>query len=652
MHRKLYDLCVNQNYTVKRRYEGFVLSHAALHHKCRLLSWGYLLWLNLCFNVLHLPDRRKVRAGSESGTGFQCSAEETAARLCQSDVVSFDMFDTLIIRPFSAPADLFYLIGETLKIPDFRSIRIRAERTARERCAAQHGHGEVGLAEIYAVLAEELGIDAVHGAAVETETEISLCMPNPFMLEVWQRVRAAGKKMIVTTDMYLPHETLSAMLGKCGFSGYDAIFLSNEYGFGKYNGKLYDTVKNAYPGCSFSHIGDNLHADVNEAKKAGFAAVHYPNLNELGKKYRPENLSWLTGSAYRGLVNRRLYCGTSCSPAYEYGYKCGGILMLGFCEFIHEQAERLGAEKVLFFARDGYIMKKIYEQLYPQAETAYVYWSRAAAAKLCAQIYPQDYFRRFLDQKTGRNIPLCEIIDSMGLSGMELPFPMDTPLTEQNLPEIRSALSKRLDEIGERYAAMYAQADSYLRGILGDCRNVVTVDCGWAGSGSILFEEFIHRKMGLDIRITGLLCGSNSYNQLDSDFSETYFKTGKLRSYCFSAAHNREFYEQHFPAKKHNIYFELLCGAPEPSCRGFDANGPVFDAESENAAFIREIHAGELDFVSDYLTAFKDYPYMRNISGGDAYTPFSVSLRGKYAASVFASCVFDETTGGRKEKIS
>ncbi len=651
MRKKFYQLLVNQNYTVKRRYEGFVLSHTALHHKCRLISWGYLLWLNLCFNVLHLPDRKKIRMKHESGTGFAMSPTETAKLLCQQDIVSFDMFDTLVFRPFSAPADVFCLVGEQLQIPDFRSIRIQAEKTARERRMASHGNGEVNLSEIYAVLGEELGIDPEYGASVESKTEISLCMPNPFMLEVWKQVQAAGKKIIITTDMYLPRNILSAMLGKCGFTGYDAMYLSNEHGFGKYNGKLFDLVKSKYSDQKFSHIGDNQHADVVQAQKAGFHAVHYPNINTLGSDFRPDRMSLLTGSGYSGLVSRRLYSMEKLSPAQEYGYKCGGILMLGFCEWIHAQAEETHAEKILFFARDGYIMKKIYDRLYPDAQTEYVYWSRAAAAKLCAQIYPQDYFRRFLTQKTGRNIPLREILAAMDLTELELPFSMDEPLTEGKLPAVKQALYERMDEIGRLYAPLYAHADRYLEKILGDCRRAVTVDCGWAGSGSIFFERYVQKRMGRDVQITGLLAGSNSRNQPDSDFSESYFKTGKLRSYCFSAEHNRDLYETHFPAKKHNIYFELLCGAPEPSCRGFDEKGAVLDTETENAGLIREIHAGEMAFVSDYLEAFGDFPYMRRISGSDAFQPFAASVAGKYAASVFASCIFDETTGGRKERI-
>ncbi|MFQ6804582.1 MAG: hypothetical protein ACLRT5_06765 [Lachnospiraceae bacterium] len=48
-------------------------------------------------------------------------------------VISFDIFDTLIFRPFSVPSDLFVLVGERLDIMDFCEIRKNAELTGQKR---------------------------------------------------------------------------------------------------------------------------------------------------------------------------------------------------------------------------------------------------------------------------------------------------------------------------------------------------------------------------------------------------------------------------------------------------------------------------------------------------------------------------------------
>lgn len=652
MFLKLYRFLVNRNYTVKRRYEQFVVMNHKLH-KMRFISWAYLLWLNICFCLLRLPDKKHIKFENESGSGFSKTSDTLVNELCQSDVISFDMFDTLILRPVDTPADLFYFVGERLNIPNFRDIRKKAERTARKRHIAECGSGEVTLAQIYDVLAEELCISTEIGMLAESDVEISLCMTNPFMLEVWNKVKAQGKKIVVTTDMYLPKSVLEAMLQKCGFTGYDAIFLSNEYGYGKYNGKLYDKLKSAYPKCSISHVGDNYHADYVLAKKSKIHAVYYRNIQDYGKKYRTDRMSYIVGSAYRSLVNRRMFCMEKCSPAMEFGYKYGGLLLLGFCNFIHEQSALKKADKILFFSRDGHIVKELYDKLYPDEKTEYVYWSRAASAKLCVDIYPQNYFDRFLDQKSSKGIMLSEILDAMDLSELEVSFPLNQPLTSRNLNIVKSELYGKLKKITKLYEGAYEQADKYFEKMLSGCKRVVTVDCGWAGSGSILLDAYLNQKMKLDIEVTGLLAGSNSKNQHDSDYSETYFKTGKLISYCFSSEHNRECYETHFPGGRHNIYFELMFGAPQPSFIGFTKDGLKFDSESENSKIIREIHAGEIAFANDYLTVFQKFKYMNRISGSDAYAPFlaAISGRKKYLLSVFRNCVFDETVNGRKEKL-
>lgn len=123
---KLYNFLINRNRIVKHHYEHFVLTHNNIHATAPFVSWGYAVWLNIKYPLLHLPDKElkyRQKAANESCSAFALTADETAKALCKADIVSFDVFDTLILRPFSAPADLFYIIGEKLGIPDFRTLR-------------------------------------------------------------------------------------------------------------------------------------------------------------------------------------------------------------------------------------------------------------------------------------------------------------------------------------------------------------------------------------------------------------------------------------------------------------------------------------------------------------------------------------------------
>ncbi len=543
---------------------------------------------------------------------------------------------------------------ERLNYPDFRTIRIEAEKTVR-----QHKGGEkITLKDIYDFISERTGIDSKLGQQIEMEIEHDLCTGNPYMKQVWEAVKKAGKPIILTSDMYLSSECIAGLLEKCGYTGYQRLFISCECKCGKHEGTLYDYIKRELGTDSISHIGDNYGSDVRNAQKHGIHAIEYRNVNSYGNIFRPKDMSPIIGSAYSGIVNRRLYRGDlSFSPAYEYGYKYGGLLILGFCEYIHKIAQEKNADKILFFSRDGYIVKQVYDRLFPEQVTEYVYWSRNAAAKLGADLFRDNFIKRFITQKINHNISLYDVMQSIGIADWEFPFSLNEYLTMQNAGQAEDFIQQNWQRLISAYSDMDRAAQLYFGEILQGCRSVVTVDCGWAGSGNIILEQIVNRKWGMECSFTGILAGSNSYNQYDSDYSETFLLDGKLQVYCFSSGLNRDKFMAHMPSANHNIYFELLFSAPEPSFLEFrlenDGYQLVFDGVAENEMYIREIQKGELDFIESYTKSFRKYPFMRNISGSDAYTPFMDAMQHskRFIDKVFAECVFDETTNGKKVRI-
>lgn len=653
---KAYQIIVNRNSFIKFHYERFVKTNQSLHRRFPAISWLYLL----CLNAESVLFRKKGREQSAVRTIWRreyserIPAQELADKLCRREVVSFDLFDTLIFRPFALPADLFYLVGERLNYPDFKAIRTEAERTVRRNLGR-----EITLDEIYEFMSLRTGIDAQIGKETEMAVELDLCSANPYMKRVWKLVRESGRKIIITSDMYLPSDFIERLLKKTGFEGYSAVFVSCEQGVGKYNGLLFEVVRNLLGTDSIAHVGDNRQSDVRAARKQGLFAAEYGNVNLLGSFDRPSDMSPIIGSAYGGLVNRKLYQGIRAfSPAYQYGYQYGGLLVLGFCEHIHKIALEKRADKILFFSRDGYIVKKAYDWLFPKSNTEYVYWSRNAAAKAGAELFADNFMRRFIRQKVGRGISLYQIMNSIGIAEWEFPFSLTAPLTARNAEEVEAFLYERWKDLIASYENGNAAAKMYFSEVLRDCRSVITVDCGWAGSGDLILEQLAARKWGMNCKFTGLLAGTNSFNQSDSDYSETFLLDGKISPYCFSSALNRDKYVAHMPAANHNHYFELLFGAPHPSFREFYLNSKgkcamAFDQTCENRLYIKEIQKGEWDFIREYVTTFRKYPFMRNISGSDAYAPFMDGMRRnmKYIKSVFSECVFDDLTNGTKTRL-
>ena len=151
------------------------------------------------------------------------SPQQLAEQMLQYDAVSFDVFDTLLLRPALRPSDLFAVVGSRLHLPDFPNMRIQAEQEARRKDRCAGGTGEITLAAIYQELQQKTGLPAALGMQTEWDVECDLCYANPYLLEVFERVRAAGMPLYVTSDMYLPEEQIRQLLERYGFSGFQKI---------------------------------------------------------------------------------------------------------------------------------------------------------------------------------------------------------------------------------------------------------------------------------------------------------------------------------------------------------------------------------------------------------------------------------------------
>ncbi len=461
MSLKLYNFLVNKHAGIRSRYHHI---HDGSHGMRKILSWLYLLWLNFCYYILFcrfldkpaavkIYEEKNISAVmSESRQALEgrLSVDEYAEQLSKYDVVSFDIFDTLIFRPFTEPTDLFYFLGEKLGLLDFKRIRMEMEAGARYECFRKNEHFEVTFSDIWKLMEKETGVAAEEGMALELALEKKFCYANPFMQQVFCKLRDMGKKIIVVSDMYLPGSFLLELLEQNGYSGISKLYVSCEYGESKGGGKLFDIVKEDFPKeTRIVHVGDNEHSDVRRAKEHGFSSIHYPNVNQMALSYRPYDMSPVIGGAYRGIVDNHLYAGMhSYSLEYEYGFVYGGLFVVGYCHFVHEYSRKHGMDKILFLSRDGDILKQVYDKLYPNDNTSYVYWSRAAATKLMAGYNRYDYFRRYIYHKVNQKKTLREILASMELS--ELGQEMEAFVYAED--ETEEKADKRVDKSTEEKA--------------------------------------------------------------------------------------------------------------------------------------------------------------------------------------------------------
>lgn len=656
MRLKIYNNLVNKHIGIRQRYHAIHDNSTGI---VKVLSWIYLLWLNFAFYFLFQKWLAKGRAleayeskrlNTKTSESIECplgSPKQLLEKLMKYDVISFDIFDTLIFRPFSAPTDLFFLIGQKLNYLDFKRIRMEAEHKARWKQFKQNGTFEVNLEDIWAEVSEMTGLDAEEGIALEKELELSFCYANSYMRSVFDGLIEAGKHVVITSDMYLSKDVLEQILSQNGYKKYVKLYVSCEEDLAKSDGQLFDLVRKECiedygKNISFAHVGDNEVSDVKNARAHGFTPFHYPNVNKNAIMNRPFDMSPIVGGAYRGVVNNRLYAGMDrLNMNQEFGFVYGGLFVMGYCTFIHNYVESNNIDKVMFLSRDGEILKRIYDNMYPEDDTCYAYISRLAAAKLSAKYMKYDFLRKMVYHKATNEKTMSQVLEAMELTDLKIKNGR-RKLNYGNVDSFIDYLNDNWDKVLDIYKPQRDAAGEWYRELIGEAKSALVVDIGWAGSGYVALKNLFEKEWQIDCQLIGAVAGTNTANNAEPDMSETMLLDGTMISYLYSSMENRDLYKKHDPAKDYNLYFELITSSPSPSFKGFyyDENGQIelkFAKPEDNPEGIKEIWDGIEMFVNDYRWHFGEFDYMFNISGRDAYAPMllAASHNEKYLKTIY-----------------
>jgi HAD superfamily hydrolase (TIGR01549 family) len=261
------------------------LSARELKNRLWLFSTGH----PLLYRALHNGNalRRRIVAGIRGDTREQYRGgdpEGLAERLGDYELVSFDVFDTLIFRPYEKSTDLFAAMEKENGIRGFHDLRVRAEADAR--ASTGKPNREIDVYDIYNKLAEQTHFDAREYAEREIAAEKSCCFANRDMLTVCRLLEKKGVRMIAVSDMYLPEKTVRELLDGCGYGMVSAVYVSCSRGIGKGDGELLRLAR-AQEGKSVRcvHVGDSLSADVQGGKRAGWDTVWYRQAKESSSKH-------------------------------------------------------------------------------------------------------------------------------------------------------------------------------------------------------------------------------------------------------------------------------------------------------------------------------------------------------------------------------
>ncbi len=335
----------------------------------------------------------------------------------ETRVVSFDVFDTCLLRPFWKPTDVFafmnsYFVETTgaKSAIDYASIRVESEKAAR---LIHKDKEDIALDDIFETMESKYCIaDDIcqRLKSKEQELEIRFSQPRAIAKELYDLAVYCGKQIVFTSDMYMPVSTIEAMLKKNGFDKYDRIFVSNNEGVAKYTGNLYHRlieILQVQPD-SIVHIGDNRKSDYNVPRTLGIRAFHIKSVKDCfeGSSYWSKNLAATVTNrdlrfSFENYLGYRTLMALAINRIYDnpflavnedsdfdaspmiIGYFVLGLYLYAVTDWLCQQVQLRDkrANKVHFAARDGYLVQLAYDsfaKIRSLPPSNYLYVSRKA----------------------------------------------------------------------------------------------------------------------------------------------------------------------------------------------------------------------------------------------------------------------------------
>lgn len=514
-----------------------------------------------------------------------------------SDVISFDIFDTLIKRDVPNPEDLFdFVISDFyscsfVKDSNFKKLRMDAENKAR----SEKNKREVTLRDIYENLDGFSQNEKENLMTIECRLEKYFCKSNIDIKPFYDMAIKLNKKVIITSDMYLPIRTIEDILKSNGFDNYYKLYLSCDVQCTKANGDLFEYVKNDLSTENILHIGDNLKSDILNAKKHDIKSFYIKKDNiKLSFSTKKDN-KYLSSFINNGLGN---------DYYYNFGYECLGPLLYSFSKWLKENTSKDKENKLFFLARDGKIMKDAFDIMYPDEDVYYLLASRRSY--IIPSLFKHDSVTSFFnDIFTSNYITIPYVINKMGISignDIEIPDYLDL---EKKYKDVSDILSKHkegnfLIEAFEVAKKNSQKENELMKQYLYDNglnENSAIVDIGWFGN----MQNALQSIVGLNVK--GYYLGVNS----DSPYKKSQY----MKGFLFNKGDNLK--------KQYQI--RTFIGILELIFSRYDKGSFIKFEENENGIVpiykdkkyaygsepfnnLKKIREGALSFVRDYNDSF------------------------------------------------
>ncbi|RHK84240.1 hypothetical protein DW044_11510 [Lachnospira eligens] len=509
----------------------------------------------------------------EQNEYWKSSYQELKDKIDKADIVSFDIFDTLIMRKVFSPEDVFRLLGEKVRAELKLDCEIASIRAQAAQCGAY-----ATINEIYGYIKKCTNLTDKNISDImkmEKDTDIDLCIVRRDIADLYEYCLTCGKEVYFISDMYYTIQDIKRILDKCGVTVPDDehIWISCEKKADKVSGSLWEKYfKLVGKGNKCLHIGDNKTCDVKNPVRYGIDSYYV-----MGAKDMLMNSSMAELASDVNTVSDSICLGLVASKLFN------GPLLEKFLIWLYYKSRKDEIDKLLFFARDGYFLEKDYtmvaELLDDGSKQEWCYLPISRRLIYIATMENEDDFNRvvafpyvgtFADYMKSR----FEIIvtdETSEYNDRQINAVGDSKNILKWIQPYKDKIMKQAKKERKNYLA-YLTSDGDMKKEL----SYGTVDLGYYGTN----QYYLQRLTGIKTK------GYCFYACLSKD--NVYINEISMDG-CFQ--YGDDYMAEKSFARKKNMYIETFITAPHGMIRYIDNQGKMIcklDGKSQEYFDIKE----------------------------------------------------------------
>lgn len=526
-------------------------------------------------------------------------------------IISFDVFDTLIMRNIAQPDFVNDILEIILKDSyginiNFKKMRLLAEQSLRAKIKENE---DITLSQIYDEFSKITGLsmevcNKIKNLEVQKESE--LCVPRKDMVDWFNYAKKMNKDVILVSDMYLEKKDVEILLQKCGISGYKKLFVSSQTFLRKDTKQIWKYFYEHHLNDKMIHIGDNERSDWQIPTDMKFNAYHVMSAINLFQNckfgysfFQNYSLNVFSAALLGPVLSKRFNSPFAfhdmkylINDFEELGYTFYGPVLAYYILWLIKERRNNNYQSILFFARDGYFLKPLYEKMcqwlgIKAVNTIYFLASRRATS--VASFTTIEQVEELLD------IPYNGSIKNFFQARLGISLDGDDYLQQVNLPRDKSTLKKVIQQMSSTILEhAKVERKNYVKYInrlnLNFDENIAVVDMGYAGT----IQHYLTSLTNKDY--TGYYFATNQKNWFHDDHIKGCFANDEDYATTASAVF------------KYQLIFECVLTSPNGQLLYFNEEGePVYGEIGSNQNHIqalRKIHEGVEKYCKDLISTY------------------------------------------------